>query len=1584
MGDDDKLRDYLRRATADLRSTRRRLREVEERWHEPVAIVGMACRFPGGVRTPEELWDLVVRGDDAISPFPTDRGWDVDHLYDPEPAVPGRTYVREGGFLHDAALFDAAFFSISPREARETDPQQRVLLELAWEALERAGIDPGRLRGSPTGVFAGVVYHDYPGDSATGTLASVASGRVAYTLGLEGPAVTIDTACSSSLVALHTAVRALRAGDCTLALAGGVTIMATPDSFVGFSQDRGLAADGRSKSFSSAADGTSWGEGAGLVVVERLADARRLGHPVLAVVRGSAVNSDGASNGLTAPNGPSQQRVIRAALADAQLSPDEVDAVEAHGTGTPLGDPIEAQALLAAYGPSRPPGRPLLLGSVKANIGHAQGASGVAGVIKIVQALRNGVLPALVHLDEPTRQVDWSSGTVEPLRENREWPDTGRPRRAAVSSFGISGTNAHVILEQAPAVEARQAGTPPPVVPWVLSARTADALVAQAGRLLSRVDSGTDPLDLGHSLATGRAALPHRAVLVGHDTGELTAKLARLAGGDTTSVPAGVADVAGRTVFVFPGQGSQWAGMALPLLAAAPVFAERIAACEAALAPYVRWSLTDVLRGGADRTAPVDVVQPVLWAVMVSLAQLWRSVGIEPDAVVGHSQGEIAASTVAGILSIEDAARVVALRSIAIRDVLAGRGGLLSVALPAADVRARLSRWAGELSLAADNGITSVVVAGPDPALDELAAELAAEGVRAKRVPVDYASHSVHVEDIRDRLLDELAPVTPLPATVPMLSTVTGTWTDGTEHDAAYWYGNLRRTVELTSAVRTLLADGYHAFVEVSPHPVLTPSIQETLDGGEETTVVTGTLRRDDGGLDRFVSAAAELHVRGVSPDWRALLPGGRTVDLPTYAFQRKHYWHAARPAEQASWDDVDPAVLAGELDVDRAALDTVLPALAAWRERRRAGELTDGWRYRVVWQPVADRTVATIDGTCLVVVPAGYADAAPVVLVAEALDGLGGHVRVVTAPDGDRDGVAGWLKVTLGGEEPALVVSMLALEDRPHPEHPALSRGAAATVTLLQAATDTGVTAARWCVTTGAVAHSGAEPVGPGQAALWGLAAVLAVEEPRTWGGVLDLPADPDVLAGDTGPLRAAFSGAAGDQVAVRREGLFARRMVRASRTAAATPWRPKGTVLVTGGLGGLGARLATRLAAAGAEHLVLTSRRGLAAPGAPELAAKLTGLGAEVTVAACDVADRDALAGVLAGIPGDRPLTAVFHAAGVPSVDAPLTGVTLAEFAEVTRAKIAGARNLADLLADRGLDAFVMFSSGAAVWGSAGQGAYGFANAYLDAFAQRRRAAGVAATSVAWGAWDAGMSDSAAGAQLRRLGMSPMAAERALDVLFDAVARDETTLVVADIDWSRFAPAYTLARPRPLLDALPEVRAALADDIEPAGTDVLAGLAPGELRTAVLGLVRSAVAAILGYDDPGDLPLARAFTELGLDSVTAVELRNRLSTAVGRKLPATLAFDHASPAALAEFLCAELAPDTAVDLDGELDRLESALLAVGPADLARAQAPRRLRALLDRVAPGAPGGPDVGARLDDASAADVLAFIDSELGLA
>ncbi|MET9499690.1 type I polyketide synthase [Streptomyces sp. NPDC006552] len=877
---------------------------------EPIAIVGMACRLPGGVTGPDSLWRLVHEGREGMSDFPADRGWDLDTLFDADPDTAGTSYASQGGFVEGAGHFDAAFFGISPREALAMDPQQRLLLEASWEALESAGVDPARIKGTDVGVFSGVSNQGYgagavapelEGFASTGTASSVASGRVSYVFGLEGPAVTVDTACSSSLVAMHLAAQALRQGECSMALAGGVTVMATPVSFVEFSRQRGLAGDGRCKAYADGADGTGWSEGVGLVVLERLSVARERGHHVLAVLRGSAVNQDGASNGLTAPNGPSQQRVIRKALAQAGLSTADVDAVEGHGTGTALGDPIEAQALLATYGKDRDPQQPLWLGSVKSNIGHTQAAAGVAGVIKMVQALRHGVLPPTLHVDAPSSQVDWSVGSVELLTRAREWPREGRPRRAGVSSFGISGTNAHLILEEAPREPARAVPQASGAVPLVVSARATASLAGQAGRLAAYVESESAPAlpAVAQALVANRALHGERAVVVAGSDEEAAAGLRALERGESpaglVTGKVGVSGGPGKVVWVFPGQGSQWAGMGRELMDSSPVFAERIAECAAALGPYVDWSLVDVLRGEVEPglLERVDVLQPASFAVMVGLAAVWSSVGVLPDAVVGHSQGEIAAACVSGALSLEDAARVVALRSQAIAAQLAGRGGMASVALSEVDAVARLGRWSGRVEVAAVNGPSSVVIAGDAQALDEALEAFSADGVRVRRVAVDYASHTRHVEDIETVLSEALAGVEAQAPLVPFYSTVTSGWVDEPGVlDGAYWYRNLRGQVAFGPAVAGLLEQGYGAFVEISAHPVLVQPVTETADESGTDVVVTGSLRRDDGGLRRLLTSMAELFVTGVPVDWSGVLPAGQAaVALPTYAFDHQHYW---------------------------------------------------------------------------------------------------------------------------------------------------------------------------------------------------------------------------------------------------------------------------------------------------------------------------------------------------------------------------------------------------------------------------------------------------------------------------------------------------------------------------------------------------------------------------------------------------------------------------------------------------------------------------------------------------------------------
>ncbi|MGW6908564.1 SDR family NAD(P)-dependent oxidoreductase [Streptomyces sp. NPDC054940] len=1678
---------------------------------DPVVLVGIGCRYPGGVASPDDLWRLLADEVDATSEFPDDRGWDLDRLFDPDPDRSGTSRTRRGGFLREMADFDPEFFGISPREALAMDPQHRLLLETSWEALERAGIDPTSLRGERVGVYAGLIHHDYVTDPdrvprelegyiGTGTVGAAASGRISYVLGLRGPALTVDTACSSSLVAIHLAAQSIRRGECELALAGGVAVMATPQTFVEYSRQGALAADGRSKAFAATADGTGWAEGVGMVVLERLSAARRAGHPVLAVIRGSAVNQDGASNGLTAPSGTAQQQVIRLALRDAGLTPSDVDAVEAHGTGTRLGDPIEAGALLATYGQDRD--TPLWLGSLKSNIGHTQSAAGVGGVIKVVQAMLHRTLPKTLHVDEPSPHVDWAAGDVRLLTETMPWPERDRPARAAVSSFGVSGTNAHLILEAPPEEPAPTPATEPsapesPVVAWTLSGKTPERLRDWAARLLP-VAEGVAPVDLAHSLAVSRARFTHRAVVVGGDREELLAGLRAVADGkpaqnvvSAVSGASGAAGVDGKVAFVFPGQGTQWVGMAAGLMGE-PVFAESIHACERALKPHVDWSLTEVLAGDADRLERLEVIHPALFSVMVSLAALWRSRGVEPDVVLGHSMGEVAAACVAGALSLEEAARVVVVRSQVIAE-LGVSAGMASVTASRTQLDWLLERWPDQLWIAALNGPSTTVVAGDDLAVNGLLAECAMDGVHARRIRVDVASHCPKMEPLREELVARLGEVRTTRPSVPMYSTVDLDWVGEATLTGPYWYRNLRQPVLFQPAVEHLVDQGFRAFVESSSHPVLTSAIEQTLEESGNTGVVTGTLRRDDGGPARFLMSAAELYTRGT--DGVHLSTGtststgsgtGRPIPLPTTPFQRRRFWLRTTTSANAP--------------------STGHPLLGTFVESARSGEFVAAGRISPVEQPwLVDHGV---NGTCIL---PGTALLDLALRAAHGTGGTGIGELVIEAPlalsqqgtaelqvvaDPGRRTVevfsrpeqpgSPWRRHAQGtihdtgdetGEEPfagalpptgaeEIDVDYASLAERGYeygpafravrrlwrrgeelfaelrlPEeapggfagpglHPVLGDAALHALALTEQRPDGHVGLPFvwhdvWAGdrhTTQAYAHlapggrdeftvtlttadgepffrgtlgirtvalrelTGALPTDSVYRMRWTeLADPVAAPAPK-WAllgtdhlgvtadlvdladadAVICTPAPDDVRAAtlDTlshiqhwlaadhpadvplvvltrsddlahaaarGLVRSAQSEHPGRFLLVETDAMdgASRSSVRLADAVAAgrphvrisagrlqapeleraTPGRnPRpdlsgGTVLITGGTGTLGSLVARHLVSEyGVRSLLLTSRSG--ARDDDPLVVELRGLGAQVAVAACDVADRDGLAAALDLVPAGHPLVAVVHAAGVLS-DGVVTGMTADQVEHVLRPKVDGTLNLHELTKDSELAAFVLFSSLAGVLGSPGQGNYAAANGFLDALAERRRADGLPAQSQAWGLWEEASGMTGVLREADRDGTLPdstvpMPTAFAL-ALFDAALRqDDTVLTLARFDLGKLRTRGAPALLRGLVPAGPAASAA---------TGQLRDLAPAERAERLLAEVRAAAAELLGHRDVEALPPDRSLHESGLDSLTAVELRNRLSALTGLRLPATLVFDHPAPQALADHLHRALA---------------------------------------------------------------------------
>ncbi|WP_330336821.1 SDR family NAD(P)-dependent oxidoreductase [Streptomyces sp. NBC_00557] len=1715
-----------------------------------IAIVSMACRFPGGADDPEGLWRLLAAGEDAISEVPADR-WDTQSLYDPDPEARGKAYTLRGGFLDGIDRFDAPFFGISPREADAMDPQQRLLLQTSWEAIERAGIVPETLHGSPTGVYIGLYDSGYlasaslaqlDGHVGTGSATSAASGRIAYTLGLQGPAVTVDTACSSSLVALHLAARALAAGECDLALAGGASLLVTPRAHVEFSRLRGLSPSGRCSPFSADADGVVWAEGCGVVLLKRLADARRDGDRVLAMVKGSAVNQDGRSQGLSAPNGPAQERVLRAALDAAGLAPDDVDHVEAHGTGTRLGDPIEGRALAAVFGPGRPADRPLGLGSLKSNIGHTQAAAGIGGVIKTVLALGHELIPPSLHAETLTEHIDWALGGLAVHGSAQAWPRDGdRVRRAGVSAFGISGTNAHVVLEEAPrdvvAPAPAEAGLPGPTL-FPLSARTLPALQGQADRLHARLVARPEsPLPaVAATLAHHRTHFEHRAVVQAADRDELLTALRALAEGrPDPGLTAGPRRTLpeGKVAFVFPGQGAQWAGMARDLLERDPVFADELDRCDAALRPFTVWSAAAVLRGaaGAPSLDRVDVVQPVLFAVMVSLAAVWRARGVRPDAVIGHSQGEVAAACVAGALSLSDAAAVVALRSRALTE-LSGTGAMAVVALPHSEVATRLDALGGRVSVAAVNSGRATVIAGDVQPLENLLADLEREQVFVRRLDVDYASHSAQVEPVRATILDELDGVTTYPTPVAWYSTVTGEPVTE-ELEAGYWYTNLREPVRFAPTVQRMAADGYRHFVELSPHPSLLTALHTIGEDCGHELVAVGSLRREEDGPACLDRAAAELHVHGRRIDWRRLVPDTTWADLPTYAWDSRRHWIAPEPAshgpglfdraahpllgvqlqsaDETRWtfrNEWSPAtaawlsdhtvfgrtVVSGTtlLELCRAALAVarpddpadvtdllllaplVLPATGTVEvsvevvtagpvpeitvHGRPRGQEATGWTLHAtasaagateaagqppVWPEAAEpawspETYEHLSGLGLgygpafqgareaVVTGAGellarlslppvardLADPYPVhpalldaaLHVAAALEGAaasdarvllpvavgraalphagaddltvsvrrtgGGDtdltldvtlwdadgfpagrlegVRLRAASPADLAGGSGngrhlyevaWTSApapateapagdwTVVGDpsDPDVAGALRGLEAAripcsatggevlvrfwPRPAEDAEPAAAArelaeAALAELQTllAQEQPPTRTVW-VTRGAVAAGERDTVpGLAQSALWGLARSARAEHPDLGLTLLDLDGGDPAAA-----LLAAVTHGDEPELAGRAGTLLVPRLVRARADGTDSARTPvDGTVLITGGLGAVGRHIARLLAERGVPRLLLTSRRGADDPRAAEATAELTALGAEVEVAACDVADATALAGLVGDVAGD--LRGVVHCAGVLD-DGVVAELTPERLARVLGPKADGAAHLHRLTADARLDLFLLVSSAAGVVGNAGQANYAAANAFLDQLAHHRRALGLPAVSVSFGAW-AGEGLAAGHADLERmarLGHRALTPEQGRDLVELALRRSAPHLVAWALDLPRLresaagAGGSAGALWRSLLPA-PRTGRDGADAL----ADRLARLPEAERADRVLDLVREEASRALGLRSADSVGHDQPLRDLGMDSVTALELRHRIGARLGTRLPATLLFDHPTAARLAEHLLA------------------------------------------------------------------------------
>jgi acyl transferase domain-containing protein/acyl carrier protein len=1515
-----------------------------------VAIIGIGCRFPGSVTDPAGFWKLLSDGVNAITEIPADR-IDLGHFFDPRPATPGRMMTRWGGFLDGIDEFDAYFFGISPREAERLDPQQRLLLETAWEALEDAGQDIGQLEGSAAGVFVGQWLSDFEArlfadpesvdfQMTTGSGRYAASGRISYCLGLRGPSLTLDTACSSSLVAVHLAARSIRNGESTLALAGGVNVILQPHISVAYSQSRMMAPDGHCKFGDAQGDGYVRSEGAGLVVLKPLDRAIADGDRIYAVIRGGAINNDGRSSGsMGTPSRVGQEELLRSAYRDAGVAPARVGYVEAHGTGTRAGDPVELGALGAVLGEGRQDGSRTWVGSVKTNIGHTEGAAGVAGLIKAALALYHGAIPASLHCRELNPAIAWSKLPVAIARQPQDWKRGDCPRVAGVSAFGIAGTNAHIVMEEAPlAATAGESGgaSPRNIALLPLSAKSPEALRAAAARYadLLECDTAAALADVCWNAATRRTALSHRASFVAASSRAMAETLRAFSASELSSPGAVVQDgTPPRIAFVVPGQGAQWVGMARGLADCEPAFRAALAECDAAARPYADWSIIEQLALAPDaagyRLDQIDVIQPVLVAIAIAYAALWRSMGIAPGAVVGHSMGEVGAAHIAGVLDLDQAMRIICRRSALMRRT-SGQGAMALVELSLDEARSRLREGEAEISVAVCNSPRSTVISGNPDAVNAVMTELERDGVFCRLVKVDVASHSPQMEPLAIELQRELAALRPQAACIPIYSTVLARRAEGHEFDAGYWARNLRQPVMFTQTVGKLVDDGVRVFVELGPHPVLLPTIEQTVQskGAAATTIACG--RRDEPEQATFLAALGALWAAGAPIDWSRLIPrGGRSVALPLYPWQRERHWADAAERHDAS---VHVQTVAPRPDVEAL-----------------------GWLHRLQWraqEPTSASSSTRAQHWFLV-----SADPAAGAQLAGAMVSKGVAIESVSIA-----GLAAKLALRRPGNEPIAGVLVLAPES---------ADAAYLPLQMVQACLEPleRASAKWWFATRGAQSVDGtpATRVSADQAALWGSARVVAQEHPQLWGGLVDLDPSLSVSGNAVALAQHLLAGDGEDQVAIRASQRFVLRLAAEKREKPpAFTWRPDAAYLITGGLGDIGLHVARAIAARGARRLVLLGRTPLPAredwsrtptesTAGQRIAAirSLEAQGVAVHLASVDVGDEAQLRAFLHRYSAEAwpSIRGVIHAAGNFGNEL-ATRMDRRTFDAVVRPKLVGAQLLDRLLPD--LDLFVMFSSTGAFLAQPGQANYAAANAGLDALALDRHVRGLPAMSIAWGLWEnTGLVKNEAGSrnvgEMARQGIHSFTPDRGAAMFAWLCGQSQPTTVVLPMDWATFGCANS-GRAFPIFR---ELMAGAGADVSNAG-DLgarLASASPAERRRLLAGVVRDTVSRVLKIA-PARLDPRKALGSLGLNSLMAMELRNHLEAALSRPLSATLAWNHPTVDALVTHLAGDepaaapraTAPTPAAIPGDMAERLE-ALTALSDDDAALALRSRRKR---------------------------------------